>query len=49
MRHRKKALDKSLLRREGGMEEFHRGIDYLLASDYISGRVLPMDSGRHLR
>ncbi len=24
-------------------------VDYLLGSGYVTGRVLPMDGGRHLR
>ena len=47
--YRRKALDKSLMRREGGLDEFQRTIDYLLQSHYMTGRVLPMDGGRHLR
>lgn len=46
--YRAKALDKSLMRREGGSDEFQRAIDYLLASGYVTGRVLPLDGGRHL-
>ncbi len=47
--YRRKALDKSLLRREGGLDEFQHAIDYLMQSRYVTGRVLPMDGGRHLR
>ena len=46
--YRKKTLEKSLMRREGGFEEFQHAIDYLLGSSYVTGRVLPMDGGRHL-
>ncbi len=46
--YREKALGKSLLQREGGVDEFLHAIDYLLGSSYVTGRVLPMDGGRHL-
>ena len=47
--YRRKALDKSLMQREGGLDEFQHAIDYLLQSHYVTGRVLPLDGGRHLR
>ena len=47
--YRRKALDKSLMQREAGLDEFQLAIDYLLQSHYVTGRVLPMDGGRHLR
>ncbi len=47
--YRRKSLDKSLMQREGGLDEFQHAIDYLLQSQYVTGRVLPMDGGRHLR
>ena len=46
--YREKALRKSLMQREGGLIEFQRGVDYLLSSDYVTGRVLHLDGGRHL-
>ncbi len=46
--YRAKAVRKSLMEREGGMAEFQHAIDYLLESEYVTGRVLPMDGGRHL-
>lgn len=46
--YRKKALGKSLLQREGGLEELLRAVDYLLESRYVTGRILPLDGGRHL-
>lgn len=46
--YREKALAKSLLRREGGLDEFQRAVDYLLESDYVTGRILPLDGGRHI-
>ena len=47
--YRRKARNKSLMQREGGLEEFQHAVDYLLDSSYVTGRVLPMDGGRHLR
>ncbi len=47
--YRKKALGKALLQREGGEAEFIRAVDYLLGSEYITGRVLSLDGGRHLK
>lgn len=47
--YRRKALDKSLIQHEAGLDEFQHAIDYLLQSHYVTGRVLPMDGGRHLR
>jgi dihydromonapterin reductase/dihydrofolate reductase len=46
--YREKALSKSLMRREGGLDEFQRTVDHLLGSHYITGRILPLDGGRHL-
>lgn len=47
--YREKALAKSLLRREGGLEELQHAVDYLLSSRYVTGRVLHLDGGRHLK
>jgi len=47
--YREKALAKSLLEREGGLEELQRAVDYLLDSRFVTGRILPLDGGRHLR
>jgi len=46
--YREKALAKSLLRREGGLDELQRTIDYLLESQYVTGRILHLDGGRHI-
>ena len=46
--YREKALGKSLMQREGGLDEFQHAVDYLLESDYVTGRILPLDGGRHL-
>jgi dihydromonapterin reductase/dihydrofolate reductase len=47
--YRRRARNKSLMQREGGLDEFQHAVDYLLDSSYVTGRVLPMDGGRHLR
>lgn len=47
--YRDKTLKKSLMQREGGLDEFQHAIDYLLESSYVTGRILPMDGGRHLQ
>lgn len=46
--YRHKALAKSLLQREGGLDEMLHQVDYLLGSQYVTGRVIAMDGGRHL-
>lgn len=46
--YRRKALAKSLLRREGGLDEMMHQVDYLMNSRYVTGRVIHMDGGRHL-
>ena len=46
--YRKKTLQKSVMQREAGLDEFQHAIDYLLQSSYVTGRILPMDGGRHL-
>jgi dihydromonapterin reductase/dihydrofolate reductase len=47
--YRKKALSKSIMGREGGLDEFQHAVDYLMSSHYVTGSILPMDGGRHLR
>lgn len=46
--YRERALSKNLIPREGGFEELQRAVDYLFSSRYITGRILPLDGGRHL-
>jgi dihydromonapterin reductase/dihydrofolate reductase len=46
--YREKALSKSLLQREGGLDEMQGTVDYLLNSGYVTGRLLNLDGGRHL-
>ncbi|MGD8359707.1 MAG: dihydromonapterin reductase, partial [Lysobacterales bacterium] len=47
--YRRRALAKSLMPHEGGLEEFQRTVDFLLESNYVTGRILHLDGGRHLR
>jgi dihydromonapterin reductase/dihydrofolate reductase len=47
--YRTRARDKSLMQKEGGLDEFQRTVDYLLDSTYVTGRILHMDGGRHLK
>ena len=47
--YRRKALTKSLMQREGGFDELQMAVDYLFDSRYVTGRILPLDGGRHLR
>jgi dihydromonapterin reductase/dihydrofolate reductase len=47
--YREKALAKSLLQREAGLDELQRAVDYLLDSRYVTGRILHLDGGRHLQ
>ncbi len=46
--YREKTLRKSLMQREGGLDEMQHQVDFLLDSDYVTGRIIPMDGGRHL-
>ncbi len=46
--YRSRALAKSLMQREGSLEELLHGVDYLLESHYVTGRLLHLDGGRHL-
>jgi dihydromonapterin reductase/dihydrofolate reductase len=47
--YKAKAVDKALLPKEGGLEEFLSSVWYLLGSSYITGRTLHLDGGRHLK
>ena len=47
--YRQKARNKSLMQREGGVEELQHAVDYLMNSSYVTGRILPMDGGRHIK
>ncbi len=47
--YRARAVQKNLVGREGGADEFLHAVDYLMASSYVTGRILPLDGGRHLK
>jgi len=46
--YREKTLKKSAMQREGGLDEMQHQVDYLLGSQYVTGRIIHMDGGRHL-
>ena len=46
--YKKKALKKSLIEREGGISEVIEAINYLLKTEYMTGRTLHLDGGRHI-
>lgn len=46
--YRNKARAKSLMRREGGLDELQRAVDYLMESTYVTGRIVHLDGGRHI-
>lgn len=47
--YRQRARSKSLMQREGGLGELQHAVDYLMDSQYITGRILPLDGGRHIK
>ncbi len=47
--YRQQALDKSLMKTTPGEKEIIRLVDYLLDSEYVTGRTHAVDGGRHLR
>ncbi|MBE1300145.1 MAG: dihydromonapterin reductase [Alteromonadaceae bacterium] len=47
--YREVALTKSLLGNEPGWQESTNTLIYLLESDFVTGRVLHLDGGRHLK
>lgn len=47
--YRQRALAKAAIPREGGVAEIIAAVDYLLSSDYVTGRTLHVDGGRHLK
>ena len=44
-----KALSKALLPIEGGYQSVIDTVEYILQSDYVTGRTFSLDGGRHLR
>lgn len=47
--YRRKSLEKSLLGIEPGVKCFTDSVLYLLENNYVTGRVMPLDGGRHLK
>ncbi|MDX1695511.1 MAG: dihydromonapterin reductase [Ketobacteraceae bacterium] len=47
--YREKALSKALIQKEGGFGEVIAAVEYLLQSEYVTGRTLHLDGGRHLK
>ncbi|MDR8525969.1 dihydromonapterin reductase [Shewanella fidelis] len=46
--YKQKALNKALIKQEGGEVEALRAVKYLLDSSYTTGQTLKIDGGRHL-
>lgn len=47
--YRAKTLKKSIMALEPGTAEVINGIEMILNSNYMTGRTLPLDGGRHLK
>lgn len=47
--YREKTLKKSMMALEPGTQEVVNGIDMILKSNYMTGRTLQLDGGRHLK
>jgi len=47
--YKQKTLDKALIKKEGGIDEFLASVDYLLNTQFVTGRTLYIDGGRHLK
>lgn len=47
--YQQKALSKALLRKEAGFSEIINGIDFIMNSQFMTGRNLQLDGGRHLK
>lgn len=45
---RKKAIQKTVLKRAGSAEDIAKTVLFLIESDYITGASIPVDGGRHL-
>ncbi len=43
-----KALERTLLQREGSAEDIARTVRFLAETDYITGASIPVDGGRHI-
>ncbi|TQV73164.1 dihydromonapterin reductase [Aliikangiella marina] len=47
--YKQKAVNKALLPREGGYSEVIDTVDYIMRSQYVTGRCFALDGGRHLK
>lgn len=47
--YRQKTLQKSLMANEPGADEVYHAIKLILASNYMTGRTIKLDGGRHLK
>ncbi len=47
--YKAKALAKALLPREAGFDEVINAVDFLMNSEYMTGREIKLDGGRHLK
>lgn len=47
--YKEKTLQKSLIEKEGGLQEVISTVEYLFNSTFITGRTLYLDGGRHLK
>lgn len=45
---RKKAIEKTVLKRAGSAEDIAKTVLFLIESEYITGASIPVDGGRHL-
>lgn len=46
--YKTKTLEKSLMKKEGGVADFLSVVDWLFETHYVTGRDIPFDGGRHL-
>ncbi len=47
--YKAKSVQKALIQHEGGLQEVLDAVQYLFSSQYVTGRTLHLDGGRHLK
>ena len=47
--YQQKTLDKSLMAIEPGADVILQGLEFIFGNNYMTGRTLPLDGGRHIR
>ena len=47
-KQKEKAIDRTLLKRSGNIEDVVRAVVFLIENDYVTGEVLHVDGGRHI-